>query len=157
MLRCNMSAQNDNRRHGFTLIELLVVISIVALLISLLLPALRKAKSDANSAVCASNLHEIGMAYPEYEDVYSGALIPYSSNGLWVFPLAPYFAQSSNKYGYVNKNGRNAQEAAIETVMLCPSATTIPPFSVVQRLARRAGNCGYLFSRPFPRTVVAAQ
>ncbi len=125
-----MPVLNHNRRHGFTLIELLVVISIIALLISLLLPALRKAKSDANAIACASNLHEIGMAYTEYEDVYSGASIPYSSSGLWVFPLAPYFTQSTNKYGYVNKNGRNAQEAAIETVMICPSTTTIPPFSV---------------------------
>ncbi|MGC8559948.1 MAG: hypothetical protein ACP5O1_04640 [Phycisphaerae bacterium] len=47
------------------------------------------------------------MACTEYEDVYSGASIPYSSNGLWVFPFAPYFTQSSNQYGYVNKNGRN--------------------------------------------------
>ena len=53
-------------RTAFTLIELLVVIAIIAILAALLLPALNKAKSAADSAVCKSNLRQLGIAFSAY-------------------------------------------------------------------------------------------
>ena len=71
-----------HRRAGFTLIELLVVISIIALLIALLLPALARAKSLALQIQCASNMRQIGIAMDEYANEYRG-MYPLSMTPFW--------------------------------------------------------------------------
>ncbi len=54
------------RPHGFTLLELLVVVSVIALLVALLLPAMEMAREAANTSVCGSNMKQIGMGLHLY-------------------------------------------------------------------------------------------
>ena len=76
MCASRLTSRGARSRPGFTLVELLVVISIIALLIALLLPALGRAKDLANSVACESNLHEIGVALLDYTNENKG-FVPY--------------------------------------------------------------------------------
>src|SRR5688500_2704556 len=69
-------------RRGFTLVELLVVIGIIALLVSMLLPALNKAREAAMRASCLSNLKQIATLLNMYATEYKGGVpIGYISQG----------------------------------------------------------------------------
>jgi len=63
-------------RCGFTLVELLVVIGIIALLISILLPSLSKAREHGNTLKCLSNLRQLGMAAAAYSSANKNFLLP---------------------------------------------------------------------------------
>ncbi len=109
-----MPTRSPNREYGFTLIELLVVISIIAILASLLLPGLSRAKATANSVKCKSNLHQMGIGLTLY--VADFGVYPRGSFGMvevtrsWQASLREYCGEpgrwrSDNGYIVFEKTG----------------------------------------------------
>ncbi len=73
--RVNRPGCSGRRPRAFTLIELLVVVAIIAILISILLPALSRAREVTKAAVCLSNLRSLGQAVHTYAMNHRGRLI----------------------------------------------------------------------------------
>ena len=76
----------ETKKRGFTLVELLVVIGIIALLISILLPALNKAREQARRSKCLSNQRQLAMAWLMYANENKGRLV---SSNTWSEPGFP--------------------------------------------------------------------
>ncbi|MDX1947162.1 MAG: DUF1559 domain-containing protein [Pirellulaceae bacterium] len=115
------------RRQGSTLIELLVVISIVAMLVALLLPAVQWARESARRVQCQNNLRQWGLAFAMREQS-SGAFPPgyrrVSPSGTFVAPLLPLVEQQALNYDLARDWNDPVNRQAVGTklkLMICPS------------------------------------
>ncbi|MEN8127768.1 MAG: prepilin-type N-terminal cleavage/methylation domain-containing protein [Planctomycetota bacterium] len=84
-------------KKGFTLIELLVVIAIIALLLSVIMPALGKAKKAAKSLVCRSQLRQMQLASTMYNQANDGDMYwydAYASGTVWISNMEPFIGDT---------------------------------------------------------------
>lgn len=105
--------------HGFTLIELLVVIAIIALLLSVLLPALKKAKQQTRTVICKSNLHQWHMVFKMYtqdhnDSFHSGWANNGPESNWWMDAALTYYGD-------------------VDEIRCCPTATK-PIYSIVNNV-----------------------
>lgn len=99
--------RSSPKRSAFTLIELLVVIAIIAILASLMLPSLARAKEASRSALCLSNLRQIGVASFTYADDQNGHLPSFRN---WLY-TKPGQLKTGKLYPYLKSPG----------VYMCPT------------------------------------
>jgi len=120
-------SMNGNRiaKAGFTLIELLVVIGVIAVLLAVLMPALRASREQAQRAVCGSQLRQLAMAHVMYQQSHDGWITPAAQeNGVaqyWYNTLGPYFEHVRTQHGddRADDIGRR--------ILLCPLDKTAYP------------------------------
>lgn len=121
------SSQNRN----FTLIELLVVIAIIAILASMLLPALSNARNNARAIVCTNNLKQIGLMQGMYANDYNYYPAAIADNAardatMWVTKLMPYYM---NSWTYDSTKLKNYWRILVKSPFFCPSRRTYTPWS----------------------------
>lgn len=127
-----MYSCKQHRLCGFTLVELLVVISIIALLLAMLMPALQRARESAKTIVCRQNTKQMGVASALYSNDYGDAIVssdaaynyPAGSppsqlhDYMWYDTLMPYIGTKAAAYGTALKWKKGNVQ-----VFKCPSQT----------------------------------
>jgi prepilin-type N-terminal cleavage/methylation domain-containing protein len=110
----------SQRNKGFTLIELLVVIAIIALLMSILMPALAKAKNQAQQAACMAQLKQWSLAFMAYTNDNNGYFFQTFMGGTgftWIEVMRPYVGM---------KGGRTIDDTKANFASWCCPTTKVP-------------------------------
>ena len=114
-----------NNRNAFTLIELLVVISIIALLIGILLPALGAARRTARNAECLARMHMCAVAINAYPADYKGTLPP-AYNGPTGDPLFGGGIGDARYYTDYFEDYMDTPDDQESDFYICPDSTLTP-------------------------------
>ncbi|UCD53183.1 MAG: prepilin-type N-terminal cleavage/methylation domain-containing protein [Phycisphaerales bacterium] len=117
---CQKAAAMRNKR-AFTLIELLVVISVIALLLAILMPALMLAKEHAKRMVCCNNVRILGMANTLYAEDADGWYVPIMDRTLGENRYWPANQHFRKLVGYKSKQSETDSDWHAPKEFLCPS------------------------------------
>jgi prepilin-type N-terminal cleavage/methylation domain-containing protein/prepilin-type processing-associated H-X9-DG protein len=129
-----MARDTRNPRRGFTLVELLVVIGIIAVLVSILLPTLSRARRAARTTQCLSTVRQLGIAFTMYGLQHRRSIPFYQANeetGLWIGQLRGVYSK-------------------IDAHRLCPEAQD--PYPSATTIGNRTGTANHAWgpsSYPF--------